>query len=109
MFDERYADATAALEPLWPSSNGDLSYLYVLAIAAGNADRHDLEEKALARLMEVGQNSPALHLLLGKAYLNRGDDDKALARVGGGGAGGCEIADGSLQHRHRLQKEAGPR
>jgi tetratricopeptide (TPR) repeat protein len=81
VFDERYADATATLEPLWPSSNGDLSYLYVLAIAAGNADRHDLEEKALAHLMEVGQNSPALHLLLGKAYLNRGDDDKALVEL----------------------------
>ncbi len=81
MFDERYADATAALEPLWPSLNGDLSYLYVLAVAAGNVDRHDLEEKSLARLLEVGQNSPALHLLLGKAYLNRGDDDKALAEL----------------------------
>jgi tetratricopeptide (TPR) repeat protein len=81
MFDERYADATAALEPLWPSSNGDLSYLYVLAVAAGNADRHDLEDRALARLLEVGQNSPAFHLLMGKAYLNRGDDDKALAEL----------------------------
>jgi tetratricopeptide (TPR) repeat protein len=81
MFDERYADATTALEPLWLSLNGDLSYLYVLSVAAGNADRHDLEEKSLARLLEVGQNSAALHLLLGKAYLNRGDDDKALAEL----------------------------
>ncbi len=79
MFDERYADASSALEPLWPSSNRDLSYLYVLAVAAGNAKRHDLEERALARLLEVGQNSPVFHSLLGKAYLNRGDDDKALA------------------------------
>lgn len=81
MFDERYADAIAALEPLWPSLNADLSYLYVLSVAAGNAERHDLEEKSLARLLEAGQNSPALHLLLGKAYLNRGDDDKALAEL----------------------------
>jgi tetratricopeptide (TPR) repeat protein len=80
-FDERYADATAVLEPLWPTSNSDLSYLYVLAVAAGNADRHDLEDRALARLMEVGQNSPALHLMMGKAYLNRGDDDQALAEL----------------------------
>jgi len=81
MFDERYADATAALEPLWASSNNDLSYLYVLAVAAGKTDRHDLEEKSLARLLEVGENSPTLHLLVGKAYLNRGDDDKALVEL----------------------------
>jgi tetratricopeptide (TPR) repeat protein len=81
MFDERYADATATLEPLWPSLNGDLSFLYALAVAAGKADRHDLEEKSLARLLEVGQNSPTLHLLVGKAYLNRGDDDKALVEL----------------------------
>jgi tetratricopeptide (TPR) repeat protein len=81
MFDERYADAASALEPLWASSNSDLSYLYVLAVAAGNAERHDLEERALARLLDVGQNSPVLHLLLGKAYLNRGDDDKALVEL----------------------------
>jgi len=80
-FDERYSEATGTLEPLWPTSNSDLSYLYVLAVSAGNADRHDLEERALARLLDVGQNSPALHLLMGKAYLNRGDDDKALAEL----------------------------
>ena len=81
MIDERYADAIAALEPLWNSSNSDLSYLYVLAVAAGNSDHHDLEERALARLLEVGQNSPTLHLLVGKAYLNRLDDDKALVEL----------------------------
>jgi tetratricopeptide (TPR) repeat protein len=81
MFDLRYADAITALEPLWSSSNGDLSYLYVLAVAAGKTGRHDLEERALARLLEVGQNSPALHLMLGKAYLNRGDDNQALAEL----------------------------
>jgi len=79
--DERYADATAVLEPLWASSNTDLSYLYVLAVAAGKADRHDLEERALARLLEVGQNSPVLHLMMGKAYLNRGTDDLALGEL----------------------------
>jgi tetratricopeptide (TPR) repeat protein len=81
MFDERYADAATALEPLWDSSNGDLSYLYVMAVAAGKAGRHDLEERSLARLLEAGEKSPVLHLLMGKAYLNRGDDDKALAEL----------------------------
>ncbi len=79
--DERYADAAAALESLWTSSNGDLSYLYELAVAAGNAGRHDLEERALARLLEVGEKSAALHMLYGKAHLNRGQDEQALAEL----------------------------
>ena len=56
--DERYSDAAAVLEPLWAASNGDLSYLYVLAVAAGKAERHDLEERALARLLEAASRSP---------------------------------------------------
>jgi tetratricopeptide (TPR) repeat protein len=81
LFDERYGEAAAVLEPLWPSSSSDLSYLYALAVAAGHADRHDLEERALRQLFEVGQNSPAVHLMLGKAYLNRGQDDQALSEL----------------------------
>ena len=91
MFDERYADAITALEPLWAASSSDLSYLYVLAVAAGNAGRHDLEERALAQLLEVGQNSAAFHLMLGKAYLNRGDDDKALAELEQAGQGDAKL------------------
>jgi tetratricopeptide (TPR) repeat protein len=79
--DERYADAANVLEPLWTSSNRDLSYLYVLAVSAGQAGRHELEDRALARLLEVGQNSAALHLLMGKAYLNRDNDEQALAEL----------------------------
>jgi tetratricopeptide (TPR) repeat protein len=78
LFEERYADAAATLEPLWPTSNNDLSYLYSLAVAAGNAGRHDLQERALARLMEIGSDSPLLHLLRGKAYLAHEDFDGAL-------------------------------
>ena len=81
LFEARYRDASADLEPLWPTANDDLSYLYSLAVAAGNSDRHELEEKALARLMEVGKDTPLAHLLLGKAYLAHGDDDHALAEL----------------------------
>jgi Flp pilus assembly protein TadD len=81
MKDERFADATAALEPLWTSLNGDQSYLYELALSAGNAGQHDVEERALARLLEVGQKSAALHLVFGKTYLSRGDDERALAEL----------------------------
>ena len=81
MSEERFADAAAALEPLWTSLNSDESYLYVLVVAAGNAGRHDLEERALDRLLEVGQKSAALDLMVGKVYLNRGQDERALAEL----------------------------
>lgn len=80
-FGERYADAVSALEPLWPDSQNDLSYLYVLSIAAGDAGQHDLEAKALKRLQEVGRDTPALHLLLGKGYLSRHQEDQAIAEM----------------------------
>jgi tetratricopeptide (TPR) repeat protein len=85
--EERFTDAVAALEPLWASLNKDESYLYVLIVAAGNAGRHDLEERALDRLLDAGQNSPALELLVGKVYLNRGQDDRALVELEKAAAG----------------------
>ena len=53
----------------------------MLAVAAGKTGRHDLEEQRAGPPAEVGQNSPAVHLMMGKAYLNRGDDDQALAEL----------------------------
>src|SRR5207248_2345854 len=70
-FTERYADAAKTLEPLWPHESDQLNYLYVLGISANKAKQPQLEQRALARLIEVGQNSPAFHLLMGKAHLNR--------------------------------------
>ena len=81
LFVERYADAATTLEPLWAASNGDLSYLYSLAVAAGNSGKHDWEERSLARLLEIGKDSPLVHLLLGKAYLAREDFDGAAAEL----------------------------
>ena len=80
-FEQRYKEATGALADLWSGSNNDFSYLYVLSVAAGNAGRHDLEQRALTRLLEVGKNSPELHLVLGKAYLARDQDDSAMAEL----------------------------
>jgi len=80
-FSERYADAAATLEPLWDSESNNLSYLYVIGIAAGRAKRADLESKALIRLVEVGGDTPEFHLLMGKADLNRHEPEKALAEL----------------------------
>ena len=81
LFQERYPEAADELEPLWPVSNGDLSYLYSLSVAAGQAGRPQLEERALAKLMDVGKDSPILHLLLGKAYLAHADYQHALTEL----------------------------
>ncbi|HEX4773180.1 MAG TPA: tetratricopeptide repeat protein [Bryobacteraceae bacterium] len=78
LFEERYREAATTLEPLWPSSNSNLTYLYSLAVAAGNAGLRDLEERSLARLLEVGKDSPLVHLLKGKAYLAREDFSGAI-------------------------------
>jgi Flp pilus assembly protein TadD len=81
VFTEHYADAVAVLEPLWPQMSNDFTYLYVLDIAAHNANKNDLDEKALNRLVEVGGETPEFHLILGKAYLNREELDKAISEL----------------------------
>ena len=81
VFTEHYADAVADLEPLWPQMSNDFTYLYVLDIAAHNAGKNNLDEKALSRLVEVGAQTPEFHLILGKAYLNREEMDKAISEL----------------------------
>jgi tetratricopeptide (TPR) repeat protein len=80
-FTERYTDAITMLEPLWPQASSQLNYLYVLGIAAGKSARPDLEQRAFAALAETGQDSPELHLLLGKAHINRQEYDEAIKEL----------------------------
>ena len=77
-FNDRWAETIAALDPLWSKASDQLNYLYVLDIAAYKAKNSALEEKAGARLVEVGEGSPEFHLLMGKAHLNRGEYDDAI-------------------------------
>jgi len=81
-FTEHYADAASTLEPLWPQESDQLNYLYVLGIAAGKVKQSELEQRALTRLVETGQNSPEFHLLMGKAHLNREEYDEAIQELG---------------------------
>ena len=78
---EQYGEAIATLEPLWDASSGDVMYLYVLGVAAHNKGNAELDEKALARLLSLGGDSGELHLILGKAYLNRQEYDKAIGEL----------------------------
>jgi tetratricopeptide (TPR) repeat protein len=82
-FNSRWQDAVATLEPLWeqvPASD-QLNYLYVLGRAAENAKNTALEEKAYARMAEVGQGSPEFRMIMGKAHLNRGEYDDAVREL----------------------------
>jgi len=77
-FAERWADAADTLEPLWPRESTQLNYLYVLSIAAHRAGRKELDERATAQLVRVGEGSPEYHLFMGKAHLNLEQYDLAL-------------------------------
>src|SRR5438094_419156 len=78
---EHYAEATTTLEPLWSQASDPLNYLYALGIAAGKSEHPDIEQRALGRLLEIGQNSAELHLLMGKAHLNREEYDEAIKEL----------------------------
>ncbi len=80
-FTERYADAANTLEPLWPQESSQLNYLYVLGIAAGKAKQTELEQRALSKLVEIGQDSAEFHLLMGKAHLNREEYNDAIKEL----------------------------
>ncbi len=82
-FTDRWADAVATLEPLWEQarSSDQLNYLYVLGRSAENAKNTALEEKAYARMAEIGQGSPEFRMIMGKAHLNRGEYDEAVREL----------------------------
>src|ERR1700704_6464810 len=80
-FNDRWTEAIGALEPLWGRASDQLNYLYVLEHAADKAKNTALEEKAAARLVEIGEGSPEFHLLMGKAHINRGEYDDAVKEL----------------------------
>lgn len=78
-FADRWADSAKTLEPLWAQESTQLSYLYVLSIAAHRAGMKELDEQATAQLVKTGEGSPEFHLFMGKAHLNLEQYDLALA------------------------------
>jgi hypothetical protein len=48
------------------------------SVAAGETGQSETEERAVRQLVEIGENAPELHLLIGKAYLQRLKNDEAL-------------------------------
>ena len=80
-FNERWSETVATLEPIWGQASDQLNYLYVLGRAAEISKNTALEEKAYARMAEVGQGSAQLRMIIGKAHLNRGEDDDAVREL----------------------------
>jgi tetratricopeptide (TPR) repeat protein len=80
-FTDRFSDAVRTLQDLWPQESNDLNYLYVLGNAADKAGNTELQDRALARFVALGQNTAEYHMLMGKAFLNREENDKALAEL----------------------------
>jgi len=78
-FAERWADAASTLEPLWGQESGQLPYLYVLSNAAHRAGRKDVDDRATAQLIKLGDGSPEYRLFVGKYHLNLNHYDQALA------------------------------
>jgi len=82
-FNSRWAETVAMLEPLWEqvSAADQLNYLYVLGRAAEISRNTVLEEKAYARMAEIGQGAPEFRMIIGKAHLNRGEYDDAVKEL----------------------------
>jgi tetratricopeptide (TPR) repeat protein len=82
-FDSRWADTVATLEPLWVqvSAADQLNYLYVLGRAAELSKNTALEEKAYARMADIGQGAPEFRMIIGKSHLNRGEYDDAVREL----------------------------
>ncbi len=78
-FAERWTDAANELSPLWAEESAQLSYLYVLSIAAHRSGMKELDEQATAQLIRIGEGSPEFHLFMGKAHLNLEQYDLALS------------------------------
>jgi tetratricopeptide (TPR) repeat protein len=80
-FTQDYGNAVSTLQPLAEAEWNDLNFLYVLAISGWQAKQPELEQRTMARLIEIGANSPEFRLLMGKAHLNREEYDDAIKEL----------------------------
>lgn len=79
--NDDYLETVQALEPIFKDEQDDIDYLFVLGICYGKLKRTSDSQRTFARLVETGGDTPHLHLLLGKAYLDLYDDHKAQAEL----------------------------
>lgn len=77
----KYQAALDALKPLWSAESNNLSFLYVLSVAADKVGDRKLDYQAAGRMLRIGGNSPAVHLLIGKADLARQANEAAIKEL----------------------------
>jgi tetratricopeptide (TPR) repeat protein len=77
-FAERWKESADTLQPLWAQELDKLPYLYVLSNAAHRAGEKELDDRATARLIQIGDGSPQYRLFIGKYHLNLEQYDLAL-------------------------------
>jgi tetratricopeptide (TPR) repeat protein len=77
-FTNQYQLAADTLTPLWEKESTNPNYLYVLTIAAGKSSNVALEKQAADQMLAIGQNAPEFHLYIGKAWLTKGNTQKAV-------------------------------
>ena len=85
-FTNQYQRAGDTLVPLWEKESNNPNYLYVLTIAAGKSSNLALEKQAAGRMLTIGQNTPEFHLYIGKAWLAKGNTEKAVEQFNAAGA-----------------------
>ncbi len=106
-FADRWADATTTLEPLWGQESQHFPYLYVLANAAHRAGRTELDDRASAQLVKVGNGSPEYHLFAGKYHLNLDQYDQAIVEFQAAATADPKLPVRAFQSGVRALEEAG--
>ena len=74
---KQYGPEVTALEPIRDQEQDDLDFLYMLAIAYGQLKRSNDSARTCEQLVRVGGDTPHLHLLMGKVYLDTYQNSKA--------------------------------
>jgi len=77
-----YAAVVETLEPIASDQQDDLGFLFALAISYGKLNREEDSKKTFAQLVRAGGDSANMHLLMGKAYLDQRQNDKAQVELG---------------------------
>jgi tetratricopeptide (TPR) repeat protein len=78
---EDFGRAADLLGEVAASKPGDTSLLYPLALALEKVGRAEAASAVVARMLATGGDSPQVHVLLGQAYAEQGDDERALGEL----------------------------
>ena len=76
-----YARASELLSAVIASKRNDASLYYPLAVSLVKLGKKDEAERVIQQMIEVGGNTPQLHILLGQAHFEQGETAKALEEL----------------------------